>query len=53
MFEADIDNVGKNLIKNFKNDNEWNNYNWPSNYKNTFFDVDVKTNIKSSFLLSS
>ena len=28
VFEADIDNVGKNLIKNFKNDNEWNNYNW-------------------------
>ena len=53
VFEADIDNVGKNLIKNLKNDNEWNNYNWPSNYKNTFFDVDVKTNIKSSFLLSS
>ena len=53
VFEADIDNVGKNLIKNFKNDNEWNNYNWPSNYKNTFFDVAVKTNIKSSFLLSS
>lgn len=53
VFEADIDNIGKNLIKNFKNDNEWNNYNWPSNYKNTFFDVDVKTNIKSSFLLSS
>lgn len=53
VFEADIDNVGKNLIKIFKNDNEWNNYNWPSNYKNTFFDVDVKTNIKSSFLLSS
>lgn len=53
VFESDIDNVGKNLIKNFKNDNEWNNYNWPSNYKNTFFDVDVKTNIKSSFLLSS
>lgn len=53
VFESDIDNVGKNLIKNFKNDNEWNNYNWPSNYKNTFFDVDVKINIKSSFLLSS
>ena len=53
VFESDIDNVGKNLIKNFKSDNEWNNYNWPSNYKNTFFDVDVKTNIKSSFLLSS
>lgn len=53
VFESDIDNVGKNLIKNFKNDNEWNNYNWSSNYKNTFFDVDVKTNIKSSFLLSS
>lgn len=53
VFEADIDNVGKNLIKNFKNDKEWNNYNWPSNYKNTFFDVDVKTNIKSSFLLAS
>ena len=53
VFEADIDNVGKNLIKNFKNDKEWSNYNWPSNYKNTFFAVDVKTNIKSSFLLAS
>lgn len=53
VFEADIDNVGKNLIKNFKNDKEWINYNWSNNYKNTFFDVDVKTNIKSSFLLSS
>ena len=53
IFEADIDGVGENLIKNFKNENQWKNYNWPANYKNTFFAVDVSTNIKSSFLLSS
>ena len=53
IYEADIDGVGKNLIKNFKNEKEWSNYNWSANYKNTFFDVQVKTNIKSSFLLSS
>ncbi len=53
IFEADIDGVGKNLIKNFKNEKQWSNYNWSANYKNTFFDVQVTTNIKSSFLLSS
>lgn len=53
IFEADIDGVGKNLIKHFKNDQEWSDYNWSANYKNTFFDIDVTTNIKSSFLLSS
>ena len=53
IYEADIDNVGKNLIKHFKNDKDWSDYNWSANYKNTFFDIDVTTNIKSSFLLSS
>ena len=53
IFEADIDGVGKNLIKHFKNDKDWSDYNWSANYKNTFFDIDVTTNIKSSFLLSS
>ena len=53
VFEADIDEIGKYLIKHFKNDIEWSNYNWSANYKNTFFDTTVSTNIKSSFLLSS
>mgnify|MGYP000009663936 FL=1 len=53
IYEADIDNVGKNLIKHFKNDKDWSDYNWSANYKNTFFDINVTTNIKSSFLLSS
>ncbi len=52
-FESDIDGIGQNLLTKFKNSKEWNNYNWPQNYKNTFFKVHVNTNIKSSFLLSS
>lgn len=52
-FEADIDGIGQSLLTKFKNSKEWNNYNWPQNYKNTFFKVHVNTNIKSSFLLSS
>ncbi len=52
-FESDIDGIGQSLLTKFKNSKEWNNYNWPQNYKNTFFKVHVNTNIKSSFLLSS
>ena len=52
-FESDIDGIGQSLLTKFKNSKEWNNYNWPQNYKNTFFKVHINTNIKSSFLLSS
>lgn len=52
-FESDIDGIGQSLLTKFKNSKEWNNYNWPQNYKNTFFKAHVNTNIKSSFLLSS
>lgn len=52
-FGSDIDGIGKSLLKTFKSTEDWNNYNWPQNYKNTFFEVTVNTNVKSSFLLSS
>lgn len=35
-FESDIDGIGQSLLTKFKNSKEWNNYNWPQNYKNTF-----------------
>ena len=52
-FESDIDGIGKSLLTKFKTMDEWNNYDWSNNYKNTFFKVNVSTNVKSSFLLSS
>ena len=52
-FESDIDGIGKSLLTKFKTMDEWNNYDWSNNYKNTFFKVNVTTNVKSSFLLSS
>jgi hypothetical protein len=31
---------------------DFENYNWLKNYENAFFDVNVESNICSSFLLS-
>ena len=51
-FNSDIAGIGKHLASQFLTIQDWENYNWLENYKNTFFSVDVNTNIKSSHLLS-
>jgi len=51
-FKADINGFGKSAFKLFLTQQEFKEYNWLKNYKNSIFDVSVDTNVKSSFLLS-
>lgn len=50
-FNSDIDGFGKYAVKNFLTWNDWINYNWLDNFKNSFFEVTVETNIKSGYVL--
>ena len=40
-FKADINNFGKNALCNFTTINEFENYNWLSNYENSFFNINI------------
>lgn len=51
-FETDINGFGKYALKNFFTTEEYTNYNWPENYKNSFFDVKVNTSVKSGMLIT-
>ncbi len=51
-FNSDINKLGKYIRKNFSTEGEYKDYNWSDKYKETFFDVNVDTSIKSSFLLT-
>ena len=48
---SDINGFGKFVLKHFSTITDFNDYNWNDNYKNSFFDVNVDTNVKSGFLL--
>ena len=50
-FKSDIVGFGKYAVHNFKTIEEWKNYNWLSNYRNSFFSVNVNTSIISSYLV--
>lgn len=50
-FNSDIDCFGKYAIKNFITWDEWKNYDWLGNFKNSFFDVEVQTKVKSGYIL--
>ena len=50
-FNSDIDCFGKYAIKNFVTWDEWKNYDWLGNFKNSFFDVEVQTKVKSGYIL--
>lgn len=50
-FKSDIDGFGKHVVKNFLTMEEWENYNWLENFKNSFFDVKVETKVKSGYIL--
>lgn len=52
VFHADIHQFGENSLCNFFTMQDAKNYNWFSNYKNSFFDVDVNTSIKSGMLIT-
>jgi len=51
-FGSDIDLFGKHAVKHFSTWDKWVDYNWVSNFKNSFFDVDVNINVTSSYLIS-
>lgn len=51
-FNSDIDGFGKFALPLFTTTQEFENYNWLQNYQNSFFDVNVETNVQSAFLLS-
>ena len=48
---SDINGFGEHALNNFFTLEESGKYNWQKNYKNSFFDVTVDTNVKSGFLL--
>ena len=48
---SDINGFGEYALNNFFTLEESSAYNWRENYKNSFFDVSVNTNVKSGFLL--
>lgn len=50
-FNSDIDGFGKYAVKNFLTWDDWINYNWLDNYKNSFFEVNVNTDVKSGYIL--
>lgn len=51
-FYSDIDGFGKHVACLFKTYQEFEEYNWLENYKNSFFDINVTTNVQSGLLLS-
>lgn len=50
-YKSDIAGLGKKVVGKFLTWKEWKNYNWLSNYQNSFFNIDVTTNVKSGYLL--
>ena len=51
-FKSDINGLGKYALKNFFRTEEFDNYDWHTNYKNAFFDVKINTTVKSGMLIT-
>ncbi len=51
-FKSDIDDFGRYLLSSYLTLDEWNSADWLNNYQNSFFDVNVETNIVSGYLFS-
>ena len=51
-FNSDVCDFGKFATHNFLTTEDWNNYDWLDNYKNSFFKVNVQSHIKSGLLLN-
>ena len=50
--KSDINGFGKYTLKNFITTKQYEDYNWLENYKNSFFDVEVNTSVKSGMLIT-
>ena len=51
-YSSDISGLGRYAVKNFKTIDDWNNYNWLENYKNSTFKVNTDISIKTGNLLT-
>ena len=50
--QSDINGFGKSAHKHFATTSDFDNYKWNEKYKDAFFNVNVNSSIKSSFLLT-
>lgn len=50
-YNSDISGLGRHAVKYFYTWDKWLDYNWLDKYKNSIFDVNVDTQVKSSYLL--
>ena len=50
--KSDINGFGKTAKSKFITLQDFENYNWLGHYTDSFFDVSVKTSIRSSYLLT-
>ncbi len=49
--KSDIAGFGKYAAHSFLTQDDFDSYNWLENYQNSFFNVNIDTNIKSGYLL--
>ena len=52
-YKSDISGFGNFALKNFLTTQDYDNYNWRENYKNSFFHVNVDTSVKSGMLITA
>lgn len=52
-YDSDVAGIGRFAIKNFRTINDWNDYNWLENYKNSTFKVNVDISIKTGHFLTN
>lgn len=50
-YQSDIDAFGKYAVSKFLYWQDWEDYNWLDNFKNSFFSVDIDCNVKSGLIL--
>ncbi len=51
-YKSDINAIGKTSLKLFKTISQYEDYGWREHFQDSFFDVSVDVNVKSSSLLS-
>lgn len=51
-FKSDIDNFGSHVLSNYLTWDKWKNSDWLNNYTNSFFSVNVNSNIVSGYLFN-
>ena len=50
-FHSDICKFGKYAVSKFLTWDSWQQYDWLNKYQNSFFNINVNSNLSSSYLL--